>query len=78
MSPITNINKQDGAPELRRRSQLLFVFVAIVFFGLISRLVFLQIVEGDAYNHALVDRAERRHHPALPAYARHARHDLRS
>ena len=49
MAPITNINKQDGAPELRRRSQFLFVFIALVFLGLISRLVFLQILQGERY-----------------------------
>src|SRR6185436_17711840 len=43
------ISKQDGAPELRRRSQLLFIFIVVAFLGLITRLVFLQIVEGERY-----------------------------
>jgi penicillin-binding protein 2 len=51
MAPLANISKQDGAPELRRRSQLLFIFIAVAFLGLITRLVFLQIVEGERFTY---------------------------
>jgi penicillin-binding protein 2 len=51
MAPLANISKQDGAPELRRRSQLLFIFIAVAFLGLIARLVFLQIVEGERFTY---------------------------
>src|ERR1043166_471105 len=49
MAPLGDINKQDGAPELRRRARLLYVFLVLAFFGLVSRLVFLQIVQGERY-----------------------------
>jgi penicillin-binding protein 2 len=51
MAPLANISKQDGAPELRRRSQLLFIFITVAFLGLITRLVFLQIVEGERFTY---------------------------
>ena len=51
MAPLANIAKQDGAPELRRRSQFLFVLLAIAFLGLTARLVFLQIVQGERYTY---------------------------
>jgi penicillin-binding protein 2 len=51
MAPLANISKQDGAPELRRRSQLLFIFIAVAFLGLSTRLVFLQIVEGERFTY---------------------------
>jgi len=51
MAPLANISKQDGAPELRRRSQLLFIFIVVAFLGLITRLVFLQIVEGERFTY---------------------------
>ena len=49
MAPLTQINKQDGAPELRRRARLLYVILALAFIGLVSRLAFLQIVSGERY-----------------------------
>lgn len=49
MAPFAEINKQDGAPELRRRARLLYVILAFAFLGLISRLVFLQVVSGERY-----------------------------
>jgi len=51
MAPLANIAKQDGAPELRRRSQFLFVLLAVAFLGLTARLVFLQIVQGERYTY---------------------------
>jgi len=44
-----HINKQDGAPEIRRRANFLYVLLAIVFTGLSARLVHLQLVHGDRY-----------------------------
>jgi penicillin-binding protein 2 len=49
MAALTEINKQDGAPELRRRARLLYLVLAVAFLGLISRLVFLQLVQGERY-----------------------------
>ena len=46
---VLQINKQDGAPEISRRANLLYVLLAIVFFGLIVRLVHLQLVHGERY-----------------------------
>jgi len=46
---VLQINKQDGAPEISRRANLLYVLLAIVFFGLIARLVHLQLVQGERY-----------------------------
>ncbi len=49
MSPLGDINKQDGAPELRRRARFLYLVLVLAFLGLVSRLVFLQIVQGERY-----------------------------
>src|SRR5256885_14100100 len=49
MAALTEINKQDGAPELRRRARLLYLLLAVAFLGLIGRLAFLQIVQGERY-----------------------------
>lgn len=49
MAALAEINKQDGAPELRRRARLLYVILALAFLTLISRLVFLQIIQGERY-----------------------------
>jgi len=49
MAALAQISKQDGAPELRRRARLLYVILAVLFLGLVSRLVFLQIIHGERY-----------------------------
>jgi penicillin-binding protein 2 len=49
MAALADINKQDGAPELRRRSRVLYVLLAVAFLGLITRLVFLQVIQGERY-----------------------------
>ena len=49
MAPISDINRQDGAPELRRRVRLLYVVLVLVFGGLLARLFFLQVVDGERY-----------------------------
>ena len=49
MLALGDINKQDGAPELRRRARLLYIILALAFLALVSRLVFLQIIEGERY-----------------------------
>ncbi len=51
MAALGEINKQDGAPELRRRASLLYLVLAIAFLGLVSRLVFLQIISGERYTY---------------------------
>jgi len=43
------INKQDGAPEIRRRANYIYLLLAIVFIGLSARLVYLQLVQGERY-----------------------------
>src|ERR1041384_7290593 len=43
------ITKQDGAPELRARGRLLYAIVVVAFLGLLTRLLFLQIIEGERY-----------------------------
>lgn len=49
MVALGEINKQDGAPELRRRARLLYAIISIAFLGLAARLVFLQIISGERY-----------------------------
>jgi len=49
MLALGDINKQDGAPELRRRVRLLYVILTLAFLTLVSRLVFLQIIQGERY-----------------------------
>src|SRR4030095_8140058 len=49
MLALGDINKQDGAPELRRRARLLYIILALAFLALTCRLVFLQIIEGERY-----------------------------
>ena len=46
---VLQINKQDGAPEIRRRANFLYGLLAIVFIGLVARLVHLQLVQGERY-----------------------------
>lgn len=43
------INRQDGAPEIRRRASLLYILLALVFIGLTARLVHLQLIQGERY-----------------------------
>ena len=49
MALLADINRQDGAPELRKRTRLLYVFLCVVFGALLARLSFLQIVDGERY-----------------------------
>jgi penicillin-binding protein 2 len=49
MTVLNGINKQDGAPELRARARLLYAILIIAFLGLIARLSFLQIIQGERY-----------------------------
>src|SRR5258706_15910855 len=49
MAPLAEINKQDGAPELRRRAGILYLLVILAFFGLGARLVYLQMFQGERY-----------------------------
>ena len=49
MAAYTEINKQDGAPELRRRAVLLYAIVVFAFLGLGARLIYLQILHGERY-----------------------------
>ncbi len=49
MVALGEISKQDGAPELRRRARLLYFILAVAFLGLVTRLIFLQIISGERY-----------------------------
>ncbi len=49
MALLTEISKQDGAPELRARVRLLYWIPIAIFTVLITRLFFLQVVEGERY-----------------------------
>ena len=49
MAALAEISKQDGAPELRRRAGLLYLLLILAFIGLVTRLVFLQIIQGERY-----------------------------
>ncbi len=49
LTPLTEINKQDGAPELRRRARLLYGLLIFAFLGLVTRLVHLQLIQGERY-----------------------------
>ncbi|HTN71284.1 MAG TPA: penicillin-binding protein 2 [Methylomirabilota bacterium] len=49
MAVLTDINKQDGAPELRARARLLYGVLIIAFLALTARLTFLQIIQGERY-----------------------------
>jgi penicillin-binding protein 2 len=49
MNGLSDINRQDGAPELRIRARWLFYILIIAFLGLVTRLLFLQIIQGERY-----------------------------
>jgi len=49
MALLADINRQDGAPELRRRARLLYLVLILVFGALLARLFFLQVVDGERY-----------------------------
>jgi penicillin-binding protein 2 len=49
MALLAGINRQDGAPELRRRTRFLYFALILIFGALGARLFFLQVVEGDRY-----------------------------
>lgn len=49
MAVLTEINRQDGAPELRVRTQVLYYILILAFLGLVSRLFFLQVIQGERY-----------------------------
>jgi hypothetical protein len=49
MATLGEINKQDGAPELRRRSLWLFAILIFAFLGLSLRMIFLQVIHGERY-----------------------------
>ena len=49
MDVLSEISRQDGAPELRPRTRVLYYILVLAFLGLISRLFFLQIIQGERY-----------------------------
>ncbi|HXV49158.1 MAG TPA: penicillin-binding protein 2 [Candidatus Binatia bacterium] len=48
---FTEISKQDGAPELRRRAVPLYVLLVLVFISLFARLTYLQFIQGERYTY---------------------------
>jgi penicillin-binding protein 2 len=51
MAVQTAINRQEVAPRLRARARRLYLIFIIAFLGLITRLSFLQIIEGERYTY---------------------------
>jgi penicillin-binding protein 2 len=51
MALLNDINRQDGAPELRRRTTLLYLLLVLVFGAIIARLFFLQVIEGERFTY---------------------------
>ena len=49
MAALAEINKQDGAPELRWRARWLYVILLVAFLWLVTRMFFLQFVAGERY-----------------------------
>jgi penicillin-binding protein 2 len=49
MALLTDITRQDGAPELRRRMRVLYLVLILVFGALAARLFFLQVIDGERY-----------------------------
>jgi penicillin-binding protein 2 len=49
MAVRNSINRQEVAPKLRARARRLYLVFIVAFLGLIIRLIFLQIVEGERY-----------------------------
>jgi penicillin-binding protein 2 len=51
MALLNDIARQDGAPELRGRTTLLYILLVLVFGAIIARLFFLQIIEGERFTY---------------------------
>ncbi len=49
MTVLTDINRQNGAPELRSRARVLYFVVILAFLTLFARLLFLQVIQGERY-----------------------------
>jgi len=49
MALLTEISRQDGAPELRPRTRFLYYILILAFFGLVSQLFYLQVIQGERY-----------------------------
>lgn len=49
MALLSDIERQDGAPELRRRIRFLYFILMVVFGALLTRLFFLQVIDGERY-----------------------------
>lgn len=47
----SEINRQEVAPKLRVRARVLYIVCLVVFLGLLARLAYLQIVEGERYTY---------------------------
>jgi penicillin-binding protein 2 len=48
---ISEIGRKDGAPELRPRTRFIYFLVAAAFLGIILRLIYLQVVQGERYSY---------------------------
>lgn len=49
MATLSGVNRQDGAPKVRERVRWLYVLVVLVFMVLMTRMAFLQLIQGERY-----------------------------
>jgi penicillin-binding protein 2 len=48
---LTDLGRKDGAPELRPRTRLIYLLVALAFLGIVARLIFLQAIQGERFSY---------------------------
>ncbi|HEX2228906.1 MAG TPA: penicillin-binding protein 2 [Candidatus Binatia bacterium] len=48
---ISDIGRKDGAPELRPRIRVIYLFLLLVFLGVTTRLIVLQLIDGERYSY---------------------------
>ena len=49
MTILGDVARKDGAPELRRRTRVVYLVLILAFLGITSRLAVLQIAQGERY-----------------------------
>jgi penicillin-binding protein 2 len=48
---VSEVGRKDGAPELRPRTRLVYGLIIVAFLGLTSRLIYLQMFQGERYSY---------------------------
>jgi penicillin-binding protein 2 len=48
---LSDLGRKDGAPELRLRTRLIYLLVVLAFLGVVTRLVFLQVIQGERFSY---------------------------